>query len=419
MKLKDVTYASIVPLIGGFSIGAEKALGKTPEYIVSYSAFCANDSLLLDYYKDRGLDIPYHIVDSENFDLSKIKYVDIVTSTCPCAGLSMLNSSTKGSAMSRGSDAAQNEWMYASSRFVLGNIKPKVLIGENAPGLFTKMGQGVFDRLSNIAEEFGYSFSVVKTSTALHGIPQNRLRTFYCFWKSDTAPIMNYESKQYKPLSEFLSDVPKNSIHYDAYPFGYDIAEKIDYHFVKAKFGDDFRKEITDAGYKTVYSYILGENLLPEYKEFVEKNGTDKDKRIVAHIENKISQGLGIWDSSTHIFLDSFNAVVGRNMADAIHPVEDRLLNVREFLALMGMPEDFVIKDVNKHVNKIAQNVPTCTAQFWVSQAAEFVLGNLEMSKDRVLRQNNIDAHNKNKKKTAENIDKVVAKQSQENLLEF
>jgi hypothetical protein len=38
----------------------EKALGKTPEWITSYDAFYGNDKVLLDYYEQRGINVPYH-----------------------------------------------------------------------------------------------------------------------------------------------------------------------------------------------------------------------------------------------------------------------------------------------------------------------------------------------------------------------
>ena len=87
--------------------------------------------------------------------------VDYVNSVCPCAGLSQLNSA-RGTAASRGSGATQNKWMYDSSEYILENVKPKVLWGENAPGLFTKMGEGVVERLKEIGRKYGYSFSLNK-----------------------------------------------------------------------------------------------------------------------------------------------------------------------------------------------------------------------------------------------------------------
>ena len=58
----------------------------------------------------------------------------------------MLNRS-KNSGVGRGTDAEANQWMFKSADYVLGTIKPKVFWGENAPGLFTNMGDGVVKEL--------------------------------------------------------------------------------------------------------------------------------------------------------------------------------------------------------------------------------------------------------------------------------
>ena len=54
--------------------------------------------------------------------------------------------------------------------------KSKVLFGENAPGLYTNTGKGVVDKLKEIGEKYGYAFSLLKTNTFFHGIPQKRER---------------------------------------------------------------------------------------------------------------------------------------------------------------------------------------------------------------------------------------------------
>lgn len=58
----------------------------------------------------------------------------------------MLNRS-KNDGTGRGSDAEINKWMFDSAEYVLGKIKPKVFWGENAPGLFTNIGEGVVEGL--------------------------------------------------------------------------------------------------------------------------------------------------------------------------------------------------------------------------------------------------------------------------------
>ncbi len=81
--------------------------------------------------------------------------VDVVNSVCPCAGLSMLNTSAS-------SDSATNDWMLESAKYVLGEVKPKVFWGENAPGLYGNMGKPVVEKLlKTIGEEFGYTFTFI------------------------------------------------------------------------------------------------------------------------------------------------------------------------------------------------------------------------------------------------------------------
>ena len=41
-----------------------------------------------------------------------------------------------------------------------------------------------------------------------HGVPQNRLRTFYFFWKSETAPVLSYYDRPRKNLREYLEEIP-------------------------------------------------------------------------------------------------------------------------------------------------------------------------------------------------------------------
>ena len=170
------SYASIVPLIGGETIAMQNVLGKKPEYILSYEGFEANDKHLLEYYKNT---VPYHII--KDNQLPDVKSVDIVNTVCPCAGLSSLNPTSS-------SESAANDWMRISANYILGTISPKVFWGENAPRLASKMGEPVVKDLRNIARKHGYTFSIFKTKSILHGLSQVRDRTFYFFWKGDKIP---------------------------------------------------------------------------------------------------------------------------------------------------------------------------------------------------------------------------------------
>ena len=88
---------------------------------------------------------------------------------CPCAGMSGLNCAT------RSADNATNNWLYKSAEYILGTIKPKVYFGENAPGLYSEQNVKVLNKLREYGRQYGYSFTIYKTDTYRHGIPQHRL----------------------------------------------------------------------------------------------------------------------------------------------------------------------------------------------------------------------------------------------------
>jgi site-specific DNA-cytosine methylase len=51
---------------------------------------------------------------------------------------------------------------------------------------------------------------------------------------------------------------------------------------------------------------------------------------------------------------ESWNALIRKSMITAVHPVEDRYLNVREMMHLMGLPHDFQVR-----TTAIKQNIKT------------------------------------------------------------
>ena len=73
-----------------------------------------------------------------------------------------------------------------------------------------------------------------------------------------------------------------------------------------------------------------------------------------------------------------------------IHPFENRTFTYREYMHLMGMPHDFQLMDPKKDLNKIAQNVPACTARDMSLEVEKFIKGKLKPSDTDYLKQNNI-----------------------------
>ena len=391
---KDFNWGSIIPLLGGMSIGNYEATNEVfgkhilPSVFWSYKAFASNDSHCIAYFNDvLGADAPYIVLDGDEHYDEKLPKINLISAVPPCAGLSQLNcGGSKNADKKRGACAIQNEWMYRSSNFILGTIKPDVLMGENAPALFTLTGQGVRENLMNIAIEHGYSLTFYKTSTSMHGIPQNRIRTFYFFWKGERAPIMGWYERDKKTVSEYLKEIPTDAPHTDVYFNTLSLKDVPEYQYIVDRYGKDWRK--TTGPLKTIYNWLDKEGKLDDALQWAEENGKEKMIKILNHINNKKKMGKGYWDSSPCIIGDTMNAAVGRNLANSTHPDEERYFNIREFMHIMGLPHDFKLQ--NKHFNQIAQNVPVNTARDVTIEAIKFINGELELSNNRFIMQDNL-----------------------------
>lgn len=383
MKNK-ITFAAIAPLIGGNPIGAEYAIGAPPEYVIGMDGFWGNDTLYMNWLNNtRGLNIPYLKI-TENEDQAKMTNVDVVIATCPCAGLSNLVTANV-SKEKRGADAQQNEHMYSSTHFVLNNIKPKVLMGENAPALFTIKGRKVAEKLRTIAEQYGYSFSMYKTSTHLHGIPQARYRTFYFMWQSETVPELEWYDLPRDTFAGFLAKMPKGLLNDEI--INPKLIDEFRYTFVQQKTGN--ARAAIGSSRVTAQQWIDDNGRLEEFIEWTKQNRTEKEYEKALHIKNKYDKGLGIWDGSVHVFGEVCNAMISRNMTDSLHPTEDRSLTIREVMYLMGMPNDFELVDGMKNLGKVPQNVPTCTAKSMAEQIVKYLNGELKMTNYKSLKQDN------------------------------
>ncbi|MCK9574616.1 MAG: DNA cytosine methyltransferase [Candidatus Pacearchaeota archaeon] len=405
---KPFKWGTIIPLIGGMSMGCALATQKKPDFMVTFSGFMGNEKSLVDYWPD----VPYHNLDEydipmfantesaeEKKSLSLLaeafKDVDFMNAVPPCAGLSSLNASKGRSEMSRGSDAIQNQWMYKSARFVLEHVKPKVLWGENAPALFTKTGVGVATKLAEIAKEFGYSFSLMKTNSLLHGVPQKRERTFYFFWNSETAPIMNFMSRDEAFLPDFLAQIPEGVYQHDGEEWTTPVYPS--YDWVLKQNNKTHAEWVAEHDHTTLHNHLAWTGKIDEAIEVIRKDYADAEAaeweiKNLVHVKNKLAKKMGWWDNSPHFFHGHFNAVVGRNMYRGMHPTKMRFLTLRELIWLMGHPHDFNMwenEKGNAATQQISQNVPVVTASHFAMEVMKFINGELPFSNEKDFRQNN------------------------------
>ena len=274
-------------------------------------------------------------------------------------------------------------------------------MGENAPALFTAAGEKVVFKLKQIADKFGYSFTLLKTNSELHGLPQKRIRTFYFFWKSSKAPLLTWKQTSPPPLLAYLKEIPKHATQQDVFVHNGSASKRYrpyEYVLVKEKLThSEFSKKFEKG---TIAKYLEKHRLIEDCIDWL-KNYYPNEKfsesstngrthiQVLEHMKRKLEVGLGYWDDSVKFMGDCFTAVIKKNLLFAVHPEEDRFFNVRELLHLMGMPHDFELDDI-KNINHICQTVPVNTAFDWTDEAVKFCNGELEFSDSDFVKQDNI-----------------------------
>jgi site-specific DNA-cytosine methylase len=381
-------WATICPLIGGLTIAGKQVTGVDPVALFSYSPFRFNDANTKAYFPD----VPFHTLDEiVDFDHKPYRNLDFVQALCPCAGLSML---------SAGSEAHRdtvNYWMLESAKFVTGKLKPRVFWGENAPALYTNYGESVREELRLIGAENGYSFTVYATNTLLHGVPQNRKRTFYFFWRDETAPYLGYYKREHKSLVEYMKEIPSD-IHGQSekdFEMSKEILMNEPYvQFLNDKYQGEGIKQFRNHPIKgerqqlTMMQYLIESNQVAEARDWFEKQGREKNRAHADRIFNKVQDRQGFWDGSIPRFRPDahFGTLINRTV-HALHPTEDRSLTPRECMHLMALPHDFNL--VSEELNHICQNVPVCTGADMTREVIAYLNGEREMSTSKFVMQSN------------------------------
>ena len=367
-----IKHASIVPLIGGETIGSELAFGEKPTYMMSYEAFEANDAHARNYYGG----VPYYVLDKGE---NPTESVDVVSSVCPCAGLSQLS-------LGFGDDNPNNQWMRITAEHVLGKIKPKVFWGENAPGFAGKIGEKVRNELKQIGKENGYTMTVYRTRSLLHGAPQIRERSFYFFWRDTRTPLLGWYNKQYAKIEDVIRGVRSNfqtEVINPKTPSKDDLYYKFILEHIH---GGITHKEFSDicepqkVRNSDVFSYI--ERMGYDYAqvgEWMEQHGYEKEVEKCKYRYDKLKAGGNIMRRGTIIPKDYIGAFVGHYPTMLTHPDEDRYINYREAMAIMGLPQDFELLNPKKSANHICQNVPVQTAKDMALEVKKYLEGNQRM----------------------------------------
>mgnify|MGYP000904965257 CR=1 FL=1 len=129
--------------------------------------------------------------------------VDLFVGGSPCQSFSI-------SGYRKGLEDARGTLFYDYARMI-SEIKPKVFIYENVPGLLNHDGGKTFDIITKIFDSLGYDWSFQKLVAKNYGIPQNRTRVYVVGFRKDLN-ITSFEfpkgHKLTKEVKDFLDDEP-------------------------------------------------------------------------------------------------------------------------------------------------------------------------------------------------------------------
>jgi site-specific DNA-cytosine methylase len=125
------------------------------------------------------------------------------------------------------------------------------------------------------------------------------------------------------------------------------------------------------------FSYIerAGHTYL-QVAKWMQENGFEREVEKCLYKNEKLAGGGSIMRRGVIIPKDRIGAFVGHYPIMLTHPDEDRFINYREAMSIMGLPEDFELVDANPKVaNHICQNVPVQTATDMASEVLAVLKG--------------------------------------------
>ena len=129
--------------------------------------------------------------------------VDIFVGGSPCQSFSI-------SGKRAGLEDARGTLFYEYARLVK-EIKPKVFIYENVPGMLSHDKGNTWKTISEIFDSLGYSWKLHKLTATDFGIPQDRTRLYVVGFRNDLNIDPNIEIKK-KKLNTEISDYLENDV---------------------------------------------------------------------------------------------------------------------------------------------------------------------------------------------------------------
>ena len=243
-------------------------------------------------------------VKKELYESVKGKKIDLIVGGFPCQGFSMAGNRIV---------TDKRNTLYLDMLEIVNNLKPKVVVMENVPGLRSMLGGKVEEKIINDFEKIGYKINVTVLNAADYYTPQTRRRVIFI---GNRIGVDNYHPKpilnpdEYITTKEAIQDLMKEK-------------PNLLFNHIPTKHSDEMQKKLL--------AVKEGESLYKNYSDSWKKCPWNKPSCTVKENHGGVN----------------------------IHPKLPRVLTAREMARLQSFPDDFIFQGSKKwQLTQIGNAVP-------------------------------------------------------------
>lgn len=308
----DFTSADLFCGAGGMAKGFEMA---------GYNQLCG-----MDWFKEAGMTYrhnfkhPFVEGDITNRDI-KDKFIDTVKKQLNGKPLTVLSGGFPCQGFSMSGDRIvedERNSLYKDMLQIIDELQPEFIVAENVKGLRSMLKGKVEDKIKEDIKNLGYEVNVTVLNSADYYVPQKRERIIFIanrINKTNYHPSPLLESGSYITTKEAIKDLIK-------------LKDNKEFNHIRTKHSDDMKRRLA---------------LVPEGKSLYD-NYSDSWKKCP-------------WNEASCTIKENHGGV-------NIHPIEPRVITVREMARLQSFPDDFIFKGAKgKQMVQIGNAVPPLLAK--------------------------------------------------------
>lgn len=237
------------------------------------------------------------------------KKLTVLSGGFPCQGFSMSGS--------RIVEDPRNS-LYKDMLEIIKDLKPQFIVAENVKGLRSMLKGKVEDKIKKDIKALGYEVNVTVLNSADYYVPQKRERVIFIankIGKKNYHPMPLLEEGSYITTKEAIEDLIR-------------VEDNKEINHVRTKHKDEMKKRLA---------------AVPEGKSLYD-NYSDSWKKCP-------------WNEASCTIKENHGGV-------NIHPIESRVITVREMARLQSFPDDFIFKGSKaKQMVQIGNAVPPLMAK--------------------------------------------------------